>query len=194
MITRRRFLKALVAAPAAILLPSLVLAKPDIHTMVLHHTAKRKLMYLEVSARRAGKTRRLFNNMRMHIATTGEDVYFITGTHSMYHHLLKDNIHQDYWHKVKQLPIELSKREDIRYYYDEADLVDKELRVIKQNAYYVGTPHGKDNWLYELAQHNDMQYEKYTPYYKDRFPEDWTKEANWPTDTMYNQEVLGKFQ
>ena len=146
MVTRRSFLKALIAAPAAIALPSLVLAKPDIHTMVIHHEAKRKLMYLEVSARRSGKTRRLFEHMLAYIHETGNDVYFITGGATMYHSLMEDNIPQDYWHKVKQLPLDPEEREDLRYYFDEADLVAKPFQLIRENSYYCGTPHGKSGF------------------------------------------------
>ena len=151
-------------------------------------------MYLEVSARRSGKTRRLFEHMLAYIHETGNDVYFITGGATMYHSLMEDNIPQDYWHKVKQLPLDPEEREDLRYYFDEADLVAKPFQLIRENSYYCGTPHGKSGFLYELAQHNDMQYEKYTPYYKDTWPEQWMKKANWPTEYMYNQEVLGKFK
>jgi hypothetical protein len=141
MITRRRFLKALVAAPAAILLPNLVLAKPDIHTGALPHTAKRELMYLEMSARRSGKTKRLFEHMLAYIHETGNDVYYITGNSNMFWHNIKKHAPKEYLCKIHSLPREVYKREDIRYYYDEVDLVSKPFQVIKQNAYYVGKPH-----------------------------------------------------
>ena len=192
MITRRRFLKALIAAPAAIALPSLVLAKPDIHTMVIHHEAKPKLMYLEVSARRSGKTRRLFEHMIAYIHETGNDVYYVTGNSQMFWYNINDYAPKSMKSKVKHLPLNPEEREDLRYYFDEADLVPKPLQVIRENSYYVGTPRGDTRFLYELAQHNDMQYEKYAPYYKDKSPEDWMQK-DWPTKLMYKQEVLGKF-
>ena len=196
MINRRSFLKGIVAAPAAILLPSLVLAKPEaVLTPDIHQAAKTKLMYLEVSARRSGKTMRLFEHMTAYIRKTGNDVYFITMNTALWHDFVNHNIPKSMKSRVKQLPLAPEEREDLRYYFDEADLVDKPFQVVSADAYYVGTPHGTTYWLHQLAKYNDMQYKKYLPYYN-RYKtgrEDWTSKKDWPSTTMYNQEVLGKF-
>lgn len=193
MINRRSFLKGIVAAPAAILLPSLVLAKPEaVLTPDIHQAAKTKLMYLEVSARRSGKTIRLFAHMLDYIAKTGNDVYFIAMNTALWHDFVNHNIPKSMKSRVKHLPLDPEEREDLRYYFDEADLVDKPFQVVSADAYYAGTPHGKSGFLYKLAQHNDMQYKQYLPYTKDMYPEDWTRDG-WSSTQAYNQEVLGKF-
>jgi len=183
MINRRSFLKGIVAAPAAILLPSLVLAKPE--------AVLTKLMYLEVSARRSGKTIRLFAHMLDYIAKTGNDVYFIAMNTALWHDFVNHNIPKSMKSRVKQLPLDPEEREDLRYYFDEADLVDKPFQVVSADAYYAGTP-GISGFLYKLAKYNNMQYKQYLPYTKDMYPEEWVKK-DWPSTTMYNQEVLGKF-
>lgn len=206
-ITRRTFLKGILAAPVAILLPKIILAESKIPAIKTIRPDVQPKFYLEVSARRSGKTMRLAKNMAKYIDATNKDVYLITPIIQMKKNVLAF-IPNDLHSKVKELPINILERRDLKMYFEEPGLIKEPWKqVISDNAYYAGTPQGKtffnsrtrkfeDNFLWKLAKLKP-KYEKYTPYnwMSDDNPHKQTS-MEWKKDLsndFYRQEYKAKF-
>ena len=168
---RRTFLKGILGLPF-ISIPSIVLSKPE-----------SDFLYLEVSPRRSGKTTRLVNHMCEYIDRTGKYVYFMSGNYSMTYYIIRNYIPKKYHEYIKDIPLNLEELENLRYYYDEPDLI-KDLVLNLNNAYYVGTPRGTTGALYKVYEYK-KEYKKYASY------TDLKHIREHVTEKTYNREVLG---
>jgi hypothetical protein len=185
MINRRTFLKFVAATPAVVFLPKIVQAKINEPDKLVD-----KLLYLEVSPRRSGKTTRLVTHMINHIETTGEDVYFISGSNLMWNQTVSNYIPSKYWDKILRLPPPEKRKDNIRCYYDEAAYVPPEQQAFRRNAYYVGTPRGTDNFLYKLVEFNNGNYKKYPHNIDIEILNNMRENLN---TQKFNEEVYGNF-
>lgn len=129
-------------------------------------------MYLEISGRCTGKTRRMCEDIIHHITSTPSSIAFIIlPPHSMKHEIL-NNISSDYHGRIifcesfKEAMIKVNSINSIsiqrfitnsknifcnpRFYFDEFDMMKPDDIMVVKNGYYVTTPiriRNMEDWL-----------------------------------------------
>ena len=192
---RRAFLKGLISIPS-IIVPSISLAKPN--TISPKIVSKNPLLYLEVSARRSGKTKRLVEHMCNYIEQTGSYVYFTSCNINMTRQIIDEYIPPKY--KIYIIPLipaynflrknYITIDSNLRIYYDEIDLLDNKYVFINNNNYYVGTPYRQNGTLKKLTSINNGNYTKYS------FNGDFEAADNMRKtvdSNTWKREILGEF-
>lgn len=193
---RRTFLKGLISLPL-ITIPNIVLAN---RTVDLAKKVPEKFLYVEVSARRAGKTTRLVNHMINYIDKTGNKVYFASGNHHMTYYVKNQYIPKKYYKYILDMPRTQDKDYEILMaYYDDPEVYAKSMKyndmvIFLDNAYYAGTPHSSTGILKYVADRADRVY-RYKPYCYEADKQFWDIELkNKLTTSEYNREVLGLWE
>ena len=202
MIIRRGFLKGIIAILVLSILHKIVLAKPKPPKLV---KPIKEDFYLEVSARRSGKTLRLVKHLIKYIEDTEETVYLISPTNYM-RQLVLDCIPKRLHHKVLY-PEKINM--SLKIYFDEPGLITNEsYKLFTARGYYAGTPQGKtyfnpvtrkfeDNFLWQVVQWNNGEYERYTPYHWMSEDNPYKKTSSMWKDNLdyiqYAQEFKGEF-
>lgn len=170
-------IKALIALGIIAYVAEAIPSKKDIKVASLNRD-----FYLEVSGRRSGKTTRLIEDMCKYIDNTGRKVCLITIARGKY---ILERIPKVY-HKYI-----LTNLVDTKYrlYYDEVDLMCANGKfLIRDNAYYVGTP-GIEGRLKKLAQIKGEYQKHKTGIHIDNIAH-YKREMD---SKQFSREILGEF-
>lgn len=145
-------------------------------------------MYLEVSARRSGKTIRLADALIEYIDITGQPVYLVTLSPTMHTYILNEHIPYEYNKYVHKLPYTYKIDKSKMLFVDEVDLCEH-LIYLPHFGYYCGTP--SSGRLRELYERNNKICLKFpTMAHKD----DVASASKMMSPDRFRSEFLAEFQ